>query len=146
MTQLWMKGNTLPRNLKPENILIKNLENKRPKAYVADLGKFFEKNSIDFKDDKSTFWMAPEILALADSQMSSSECSIDYSKCDIFSIGLIALYSIDHNRFMSYQDKDKQNKLNICPDALKNYLSILATEIPHSFFEKIRSDLLTVLS
>ncbi len=139
MRQLWISGNTLPRNLKPKNILIKKFSNREPKAYIADVGIAIGRNNTILEANFTPLWMAPELLAMSESPSSTSECLIEYSKCDIFSIGLIALYCIDHHRFKSYQEKilDKTNRFNINPDRLESYLNLLSRQFPHSLINKI---------
>jgi serine/threonine protein kinase len=119
-----IKANAVHRDLKPENVLIKFENDSIARAYLADLGtaKIFDTASI-FEDLHTVNtlagtiqWTAPEILGLKKNQQAPK---IDYSKIDVFSLGLLSLFCLDSHRF---QD---QTGLNHDPAAMQNYLSSL---------------------
>ena len=81
----------------------------------------------------SAFWAAPEWLEF--NPWLDSEESLNNSKCDVFSMGLLFLYCIDNKRFNNFLQK---NKLNRCQSTLENFLDELELKLPTNFCRILR--------
>ena len=119
MYTLFKEENIVHRNLKPQNILI----NENGRAFITDLGvaRRFEATylakhkNVNTSPEGSESWMAPEMLLA--SLSSTSKIPANFSKLDVFSLGLITLNAIDRDGFMKYK-----GKLNIDNNVLEQYL------------------------
>ncbi len=66
----------------------------------------------------TTQWMAPEMLqAVNNNQNNDEKSKTNFSKLDVFSLGLIALYAIDRDSY-----NEKRNELNTDEKILKDYI------------------------
>ncbi len=132
-------------DLKPENVLIKT-EIERPIAYLGDVGvakKFNTEGSLKKAQTLTTRtgteeWMAPEmrnpnIIKLG---KTGEDNKIDFSKLDIFSLGLITLYCLDSPKnFYKYSPilNEKSRTLH------EEYLPQLKSNMPIEFFCLLKS-------
>lgn len=120
--QLFTKAKTVHCDLKPENILI----NENRKAFIIDIGvsKFLENTITGIKTNQTInkpagtlVWMAPEMHTAF---ISDEKSRTDFSKLDIFSLGLISLHILDtmefNKNFLRY---------NVDEKFLKDYLEKL---------------------
>ncbi len=127
-------------DLKPENVLIKT-ENGRLVAYLGDVGvakKFSNEGSLMRAREITTQagteeWMAPEmrnpdIIKLG---KTGEDNKINFSKIDIFSLGLITLYCLDSpENFYKYSSvlNEKSRTLH------EEYLPQLKSSMPIEFY------------
>jgi hypothetical protein len=138
-------------NLNPEKILISYKNSNIARAYLANV-KTSKKiyitmtmkktlpASIKFKETDD--WYPPEEVSFNENPIRSNySISFSYSlRANIFDIGLLVLFSIDHPRFkihsqFFFQNSDKES--------LSNYLKLASKDIPADFFitiEQMLSD------
>ena len=124
-----------PKNLKPENILINITQNKTLKAFVADKGTAINCESDGSKAKATAFWAAPELKEI--NENSSQSAPLDLSKSDVFTLGLLTLFCLDYNRFITNQS-DHKNILNQNESELLSYLDTIALKLPQAFFNILR--------
>ena len=110
-----------------------------PNVYIADVGTFANKKPVSFKSEATAFWMAPELFDSVENSPPPASSNINNkSNCDIFSLGLIALYCLDNTRFKTYTNEDGKNILNRGHKTLAKYLKLLEKYIPACFLEFLR--------
>ena len=102
------------------------------------MGTAYYKNLNSNKSVATAYWMAPELLESAQLQAFSSESPLDYQKCDIFSIGLIALYCFDFPLVITYSGKILKNMLNHSPKTMESYLNLIAEKLEPQFMIILR--------
>jgi hypothetical protein len=80
--------------------------------------------------------MAPELFTYFDSKSVSK--FIDKSKCDVFSVGLLALFCFDPLGFETYKDKNGGNLFNQSHSSLDIYFCNIGRNFPPCFRGLIR--------
>ena len=130
---MFVRGNAIHRDLKPENILI----NSYGRAVLSDVGgaKILA-SKADFIQSLSSEvgtpdWMAPELASLLQRNHAESKM-IDFSKVDVFSLGLITLFCLDKKKFVTLK------QLNLDEKLLHDYLETFRDKIPIPFYYILR--------
>ncbi len=127
-----MKGDILPCHINPETILIKFKKNESSTLIITDVGTTSGVNNNLFEE---AFWSAPEIYHSFGSSELLLKSISSLCRCDIYSIGLIALYCIDNQRFLAL--KEKYNT-KVSSEVLNNFFALLSLEFPAELCELLR--------
>lgn len=128
LNYLHQKFNIIHRDIKPQNILI----NHNHEIKLTDFGTVKgRKGTITEKIVGSKFFLAPE-LYIAMKTSKNFEATANFSKCDVFSLGLTIL------RLLTNEDFVKNNiVLNYNEADLENYLLKNKAKIPLEIFDTL---------
>lgn len=128
LNYLHQKFNIIHRDIKPQNILI----NHNHEIKLSDFGTVKgRKGTITEKIVGSKYFLAPE-LYIAMRKSKNFEATVNYSKCDVFSLGLTIL------RIITNEDFVKNNiVLNYNEADLENYLLKHRNKIPLEIFDTL---------
>lgn len=128
LNYLHQKFNILHRDIKPQNILL----NHKNEVKLSDFGTVKgRKGTITEKIVGSRYFIAPE-LYIAMKTSKSFEATVNFSKCDVFSLGLTILRLITNEDFVANDIVLNDNEAD-----LENYLFKFRNQIPLEFYDTL---------
>ncbi len=128
LNYLYFKYNIMHRDIKPQNVLL----DKNNEIKLSDFGTVKgRKGTITEKIVGSKYFLAPELF-IAMKTSKSFEATVNFSKCDVFSLGLTLLRMITNDDFVK-----NEIVLNYNEADLENYLFKNKIKIPLEIYDTL---------